>query len=56
MIFPYDYWDSFSKSKEGLPGKNKFYNTLTNHAITDKNYEHVVNAWKAFKMNNMKRT
>ena len=27
---------------------------MTNHAITDKNYEHVVNVWKAFKMNNMK--
>ena len=37
--FPYDYcdsWDSFSKFKEGLPSKDKFFNTLTNCAISDK--------------------
>ena len=36
--FPFDYWDSFEKFKEGLPSKNKFYNTLNNCAISDKNY------------------
>ena len=37
--FPHDYWESFEKFKEGLPGKDKFYNTLTNHAISDKNHK-----------------
>ena len=40
--FPFDYWDSFEKFKEGLPSKNKFYNTLANCAISDKNYEYVL--------------
>ena len=53
-FFVYFYGDSFEKFKEGFPTKDKFYNTLTNRAISDKNYEHVVNVWKAFKMNNMK--
>ena len=37
-FFPYDYWDSFEKSKEGLTGKDKFYNMLTNCEIIGKNY------------------
>ena len=48
------FWDSFEKFKEGLPSKGKFYNTLTNRAISDKNYEHVLDVWKAFMMNNIK--
>ena len=27
---------------------------MTNRAISDKNYEHILNVWKAFKMNIMK--
>ena len=40
--------------KEGLPSKDRFYNTLTNQEISDKNHEHVLNVWEAFKMNTMK--
>ena len=46
--------DIFKKLEEDLPSKDKFYNTLTNCAISDKNYEHVLNVWKTFPMNNMK--
>ena len=53
-FFPYDHWDSFEKFKEGLPGKGKFYNTLTNRAISDKNYEHIFSILKALEMNTMK--
>ena len=35
--FPYDYCDSFKKLKECVPGKDKFYNPLTNRAISDEN-------------------
>ena len=53
-FFPCDYWDRFEKFRECLPSKDKFHNTLTNRKITDKNYEHILNVWKAFKMNSMK--
>ena len=53
-FFPYDYWDSFEKFKEGLPSKNIFYNSLTNHTNSDKNYEHFFNVEKTFNMNTMK--
>ena len=42
IFFPYDYWDTFKTFKEGLPCKDKFYNSLTNRAISDKYYEHVL--------------
>ena len=53
-FFSYHYWDSFEKLKEGLPSKDKFHNTLINHGISNKNYEHVLNVWKVFKMHSMK--
>lgn len=40
-FFSYGYCDSsekfrrFTWQKEGLPDKNKFYNSLTNHEIND---------------------
>ena len=55
IIFPFDYCDSFAKFKEDLPTKNKFYDTLTNKEISDKNYEHVLNVRKFFNMNTMKK-
>ena len=42
------------KFKEGLPSKAKFYNSLTNCAISDKTYKHVLNISETFNMNNMK--
>ena len=54
MLILYDYWDSFEKFKEVLPSKDKLHNTLTKREISDKNYKHVLNFWKAFKMNTMK--
>ena len=41
-IFLYDYLDNFKKIKRGLPSKDEFHNTLTNHAINVKNYEHIL--------------
>ena len=45
-IFPYGYLDSFEKIKKGLPSKEKFYNTLTNRNINDKNYDMLFTFWK----------
>ena len=44
----------FEKFKEELPSKEKFYSSLTNIKITDKNYEHVRNVWNKFQMKTMK--
>ena len=52
-FFPYDYWDSF-ENVTGLSSKNRFHNSLTNHATSAKNYKHVLNIWKAFKMKTTK--
>ena len=41
-IFPYDYLDNFKKIKRGLPSKDEFHNTLTNHTVNVKNYEHIL--------------
>ena len=45
--------DNFKKFKEVLPTNDKFYNTLTNRAISYKKYEYVVNIWKSFNKNTM---
>ena len=52
-IFAFDNLSSFEKSEGGLCSKDKLYDT--SHANGEKNYEHVLNAWKAFKMNIMKK-
>ena len=39
----------FEKFKEELPNKEKFYSSLTDRKITDKEYEHVLNVWKKMK-------
>ena len=45
-FYPYEYMSDFEKCKEELPSKEKFYSSLTNRKITDKEYEHVINVWK----------
>ena len=44
----------FEKFKEELPNKEKFYNSLTDKKITEKEYEHVVNVWNKFEMKSTK--
>ena len=36
----------FEKFKEELPSREKFYSSLTDRKIADKEYEHVINVWK----------
>ena len=40
----------FEKFKEKLPGKEKFYSSLTNRNINGKEYEPVVNVWNKSEM------
>ena len=44
----------FEKFKEELPSKEKFYSSLTNRKIHDKEYEHVLNFCKKFEMKTRK--
>ena len=44
----------FGKFKKLLPDKEKFYSSLTDRKISDKEYEHVLNVWKNFEMKTMK--
>ena len=44
----------FGKFKEKLPGKEKFYISLTGKKNTGKEYDHVLKVWNKFKMKTMK--
>ena len=44
----------FEKFKEKLPSKEKFYSSLTDRKITEKEYEHVLNVWTKFEMKTVK--
>ena len=46
----------FKNSKEELPGKEKFYNLLTDKKITVKEYQRTVNVLNKFKMQTMSIT
>ena len=48
-----DSWIALKNSKKAYLVKIKFYNPLNNCASSDKNYEHALNVWKAFKLNTM---
>ena len=46
-IYPYEYIDSFEKFNETeLPSKDKFYSSLTNKNIKQKEYEYAQKVWK----------
>ena len=48
-VFPYDYIDSWERLKETqLPAKECFFNKLTDSHISDAEYEHAQNVWRAF--------
>ena len=42
---------NFEKFKEKLPYKRKFYSSLTDTKISNKEYEHVLNVQNKFKIN-----
>jgi len=48
-VYPYEYMDCEEKFQDTcLPPKEKFYSSLYDKDITDKNYEHAQNVWKTF--------
>ena len=51
--FPYDFFDNENKfNLKHLPSRNQFYSSLSQENISDEDYEHAKNIWKAFNMKN----
>ena len=49
-IYPYEYIDSLEKMQDvKLPSIDKFYSTLRQTGITEKDYDHAINVWNHFK-------
>ena len=44
----------FEKFKEELSSKEKYYSSLADRKISDKEYEHVLNVWNKLEMETMK--
>ena len=48
-VFPYDWFDGFDRLGEtNLPPKDEFYSKLYDAEISDEDYQHAQNVWKAF--------
>ena len=53
-VYPYEYMDSFERFEEDcLPAQSKFFSSLTGEGITDEEYDHAKEVWKAFRMRNI---
>ena len=53
-VYPYEYMDSFKKFSEGkLPDKCKFFSSLKDVCISEKDYLKANNIWNVFKINTM---
>ena len=51
-VYPYEYMDGFKKFFEHkLPCRCKFYISLKDECISEKDYIHIINVWNTFKMN-----
>ena len=53
-FYPYEYMSDFEKSFKILPGKEKFYSSLTGIKVTDKEYKHVLKFWDNVEMKTIK--
>ena len=52
---PYEYISDFENFKEEFPSKEKFYSSLTDRKISDREYEeYVLNVWNKFEIKVMK--
>ena len=55
-FYPYAYTSDSEKFKEELPSKEKFYSSLDDRKISDKEYEHallLVNMFEKFRNNSL---
>ena len=50
-VYSYEYLDSFKKSKEtNLPDIDKFYSSLKECGISEKEYQRACDVWKVFEI------
>ena len=54
VFYRYEYMSYFEKFTEELSSKEKFYSSLTDRKISDKEYEHVLSVWKKLEMETVK--
>ena len=53
-VYSYEYMDSFEKVSENkLPDRSKFFSSLKDECISEKDYVKTVDIWNVFKMNSM---
>ena len=53
-VYPYEYMDSFKKfSEDNLLDRCKFFSSLKDKCISEKDYVHAINVCNVFKMNTM---
>ena len=53
-VYPYEYIGSFKKfSEDKLPDRCKFFSSLKDECISEKDYSHAINVWNVFKINAM---
>ena len=53
-IYPYEYINSFENFKENkLPDKDKFFSSLKDCGISEKEYQRAINVWKVFEIKNL---
>ena len=53
-VYPYDYMDSLNRfSDKKLPNKDAFYSILNDEHVSDMQYLHAIEVWKAFKLEDM---
>ena len=53
-LYPSEYMSDFEKFTEKLPSKEKFYSSLTDRKISDKEYEYVLYVSNKYEMKTMK--
>ena len=53
-IYPYEYMNSFKRFNEDkLPDKSKFFSSLRDCGINEKEYNRAINVWKVFKIKDL---
>ena len=53
-VYPYEYMNSFKRfSEDELPDKSKFFSSLKDSGVNEKEYEKALNFWKVFKIKNI---
>ena len=54
-VYPYEYKDSFKKfSEDKLTDECKFFSSLKDECISEKDYQRIKNIWNVFKMNSLR--